>query len=157
MAEALKPADAGQVLDAVAWAVAEEASLEVVGAGTKRALGRAVQAAHVLDISGLGGIGMYEPAELVMTAGPGTPVAEVEAALAANDQQLGFEPPDLGPLLGAPRGAGTIGGALACNLSGPRRRARWGWPAPRTWRARRRRHRGRTPARCGMSRAPARP
>ena len=121
MPEVLKPADADRVVDVVAWAAAEETPLEVVGGGSKRALGRAVQAAHVLDVSGLSGIEMYEPAELVMTARPGTPLAEVEAALAAEGQQLAFEPPDLGPLLGAPAGAATVGGVFACNLSGPRR------------------------------------
>ncbi len=121
MADVLKPADAAQVLDAVAWAAAEESSLEVIGGGSKRAFGRTVEAAHRLDVSGLGGIEMYEKSELVMSARPGTPLAEVEAALAAEGQQLGFEPPDLGPLFGAPRGAGTIGGVFACNLSGPRR------------------------------------
>ena len=121
MADVLKPADAAQVLDAVAWAAAEESSLEVIGRGSKRAFGRTVQAAHRLDVSGLGGIEMYEKSELVMSARPGTPLAEVEAALTAEGQQLGFEPPDLGPLFGAPRGVGTIGGVFACNLSGPRR------------------------------------
>ena len=121
MADVLKPADAAQVLDAVAWAAAEESSLEVIGGGSKRAFGRTVQAAHRLDVSGLGGIEMYEKSELVMSARPGTPLAEVEAALAAEGQQLGFEPPDLGPLFGATRGVGTIGGVFACNLSGPRR------------------------------------
>ncbi len=115
------PADAGQVLDAVASAVAGESPLEVVGGGSKRALGRAVQAAHVLDLSGLSGVEMYEPNELVMSARAGTPLAEVEAALAAESQQLAFEPPDWGPLLGATERSGTIGGAFACNLSGPRR------------------------------------
>jgi glycolate oxidase FAD binding subunit len=64
---------------------------------------------------------MYEPAELVLTARAGTPLAEIEAAIEAERQQLAFEPPDYGPLYGGPAGAGTIGGALACNLSGPRR------------------------------------
>ncbi len=121
MADVLQPADAAQVLDAVAWAAAEESSLEVIGGGSKRAFGRTVEARHRLDVSGLGGIEMYEKSELVRSARPGTPLAEVEAALAAEGQQLGFEPPDLGPLFGATRGVGTIGGVFACNLSGPRR------------------------------------
>jgi glycolate oxidase FAD binding subunit len=48
-------------------------------------------------------------------------LAEIEAALRENNQQLAFEPPDLAPLYGAAAGAGTIGGALSCNLAGPRR------------------------------------
>ena len=121
MAEAYRPDGPKGVLETVAWAVAEEAALEVVGGGTKRALGRPVEAAHRLDLSGLAGIDLYEPAELVMTALPGTPLTEIEAALADNHQQLAFEPPDLGPLLGGAAAAGTIGGVFACNLSGPRR------------------------------------
>ena len=56
-----------------------------------------------------------------MTAAAGTPMAEIEALLADNRQQLAFEPPDYGALLGGAPGRGTIGGVLACNLSGPRR------------------------------------
>ena len=56
-----------------------------------------------------------------MTAAAGTPMAEIEARLADNRQQLAFEPADYGALLGGEPGRGTIGGVLACNLSGPRR------------------------------------
>lgn len=121
MADIFKPEDAAGVLDTVVWAIAEEAPLEIVGGGSKRALGRPVEAGHRLDLSGLRGIELYEPDELVMIAWPGTPLAEIEAALAEQNQLLAFEPPDLGPLLGGAAGGGTIGGAFACNLSGPRR------------------------------------
>jgi glycolate oxidase FAD binding subunit len=121
MADVFRPVDDAQLLEAVAWAAAAELPLEVSGGGSKRALGRPVQAAHRLDVSGLAGITLYEAEELVMAAGPGTLLAEVEAALAANNQHLAFEPPDLGPLFGGAAGAGTIGGVFACNLSGPRR------------------------------------
>ena len=121
MADTLNPSTPEQVLDAVKWAAAEEAPLAIDSAGTKRALGRPVNAAQTLTLTGLSGIGLYEPEELVMSAGPGTPMAEIEAALAERGQALAFEPPDLGPLLGAPSAGGTIGGAIATNLSGPRR------------------------------------
>ena len=121
MTELLMPTDAAQARDAVAWAAAEETPLEVVGGGSKRALGRPVRAGHRLDVSNLTGVTLYEPAELVMTARPGTPLAEIEAEIDKHDQQLAFEPPDLGPLLGGDAGTGTIGGVFACNLSGPRR------------------------------------
>ena len=121
MGETFQPDDPVGVLDAVAWAVAEETPLEVIGGGSKRALGRPVEAGHRLDLSGLTGIELFEPAELVMTARPGTPLAGIEAALTEQNQQLAFEPPDLGPLLGGAAGRGTIGGVFACNLSGPRR------------------------------------
>ncbi|WP_119460353.1 glycolate oxidase subunit GlcE [Rhodospirillaceae bacterium SYSU D60014] len=121
MTTVLRPETPAQVAEAVAWAAADEAPLELVGAATKRGLGRPVQAGHTLDLSALYGITLYEPEELVLSAGAGTPLAEIETALAGKQQQLAFEPPDLGPLFGAPAGKGTIGGALACNLSGPRR------------------------------------
>ncbi|MDR6292037.1 glycolate oxidase FAD binding subunit [Inquilinus ginsengisoli] len=121
MTETLKPASEDQVLDAIRWAVAEERPLELVGRGSKRGFGRPVQAAHALDLSGLAGIEVYEPEELVLTARAGTSMAEIEAALTARGQALAFEPADLGPLYGGPAGAGTLGGVVGCNLSGPRR------------------------------------
>ncbi|MGP1396753.1 MAG: glycolate oxidase subunit GlcE [Inquilinaceae bacterium] len=121
MADTLRPETPDQVLDAIRWAAAEEQPLELVGAGTKRGWGRAIQTGHRLDLSRLSGVTLYEPEELVMTAWPGTKLTEIEAVLARQNQQLAFEPPDLGPLLGAPAGAGTAGGMFACNLAGPRR------------------------------------
>ncbi len=120
-AETLAPETRDQVTEAVAWAVSEEMPLEVVGRGSKRALGRPVQAAHSLDLSRLDGITLYEPEELVLSARAGTPLAAIEAALDEKRQLLAFEPADLGPLLGGEAGAASIGGVLACNLSGPRR------------------------------------
>jgi glycolate oxidase FAD binding subunit len=117
----LRPADEPQLVELLRWAAAEETPLELAAGGTKRGFGRPVQAAHRLDLSAFAGIRDYQPAELVLTAGPATPLAELEAALAANRQMLAFEPGDWGPLLGAPAGAGTLGGALACGLAGPRR------------------------------------
>ncbi|MEE8276741.1 MAG: glycolate oxidase subunit GlcE [Alphaproteobacteria bacterium] len=119
--EVLRPADARQVEELVAWAAAGETPLEVLGGGSKRALGRPVAAEHAVDLSGLTGISLYEPEELVLSAAVGTTLAEIERTLAAHAQVLAFEPPDLGPLLGAEAGSGTIGGAVACNLAGPRR------------------------------------
>ncbi len=121
MAETLRPASAEETRQAVAWALGEETPLEIVGAGTKRGFGHPVAAGHLLDLSALSGIVAYEPAELVLTAHAATPMAEIEAALAQSRQQLAFEPPDLGPLLGAPAERATLGGVLAANLSGPRR------------------------------------
>jgi len=121
MSTVLKPRTDVQAREAVAWALAEREPLELVGAGTKRGFGRPVQAGHVLDLSGLAGITLYEPEELVLGARAGTPIAEIEAVLAEKRQQLSFEPPDFGPLYGAEPGRATLGGVLACNLSGPRR------------------------------------
>ncbi len=117
----LKPDNAAQVLEAVRWAVAEEQPLEIVGTGTKRGLGRPVQAAHTLDLSGLSGVVSYEPEELLLTVLPGTPMAEVTALLAGRGQEFAFEAPDHGPLLGLPGGGGTVGGVVSAGLAGPRR------------------------------------
>jgi glycolate oxidase FAD binding subunit len=121
MSAALRPTTAGEVLGIVAQAAADETPLEIVGHGTKRGLGRPIQAARHLDLAGLSGVTLYEPAELVLTCLAGTPIAEIERLLDDNRQQMAFEPADLAPLYGGHPGAGTIGGAVACNLSGPRR------------------------------------
>ena len=116
----LKPSDAKQTAEAVAWAAAEGGSLEIVAGGTKRALGRPVKTDHVLDVSQLAGIVAYEPAELVLTARPGEPLASIKAMLEKSRQMLAFEPPDWRALLRA-EGAETLGGVIACNLAGSRR------------------------------------
>jgi len=121
MPDVLKPRDAAEVEQAIQWALAGGKALELVGQGSKRAIGRAAQWDATLDLSGLSGVTLYEPAELVLSAKAGTPLAEIEALMAASGQELAFEPMDYGPLLGGPGAAGTIGGTLAANLSGPRR------------------------------------
>ena len=121
MSEDLKPRDTAEVEQAVQWALAEAKTLEIVGAGSKRAIGRAAQWDVTLDLSGLSGITLCEPAELVLSAKAGTPLVEIEALLASNAQELAFEPLDYGPLFGERPGAATIGGVIAANLSGPRR------------------------------------
>ncbi len=94
------------------------APLAIRGGGT-RTIGRAVQGER-LETSGLTGISLYEPGALTLVAGAGTPLAEIDAALAGEGQRLPFEPPDLRGLLGA-HGQSTIGGVVAANASGPRR------------------------------------
>jgi len=121
MSTTFKPENADQVLEAVAWAADEETPLEVIGRGSKRGLGRPVQAGHGIDLSAYGGITLYEPEELVLSARAGIAMAEIEVALGEKHQMLAFEPADLGPLLGGAGGASSIGGVLACNLAGPRR------------------------------------
>ncbi|MGI6851052.1 glycolate oxidase subunit GlcE [Mesorhizobium sp. 1B3] len=115
------PSTSDEVLSVVQWALEQEAPLEIVGHGSKRNIGRPQQTEHMLDLSGLVGVTLYEPEELVLSARAGTPLAEIEELLARNGQQLAFEPMDYGPLLGGTAGRGTIGGVLAANLSGPRR------------------------------------
>src|SRR3954454_22629074 len=121
MADTLQPRNAKEVEAAVQWLLAEGKAAEIVGHGSKRAIGRPGQTDITLDLSALTGVTLYEPEELVLSANAATPLAEIEALVAAKGQQLAFEPMDYASVLGGVAGCGTIGGALAANLSGPRR------------------------------------
>ncbi|PWC46009.1 glycolate oxidase subunit GlcE [Azospirillum sp. TSA6c] len=107
----LKPETAAQVTDAVRWALSAGEPLEILGSGSRRGLGRPVQAGHALDLSGLSGVIAYEPEELVLTALAGTRMDLILAMLAERGQHLAFEPPE----------GGTLGGLVASGLAGPRR------------------------------------
>src|SRR5580698_9795106 len=93
-------------------------AFELVAGGTKRGIGRPVDAA-VLDLSALSGVIDYQPGELVLTARPATPLRQIEAMLQEHNQRLGFEPP-MTALLDA-AGEQTLGGVLMANSSGSRR------------------------------------
>ena len=96
--------------------------LDIRGGGSKAAYGAwAPSEAAVLDSRRMAAVVDYDPPEFVLTAGAGASLAHIEALLAEHGQRLAFEPPDLGPLLGAPAGQATLGGVIAANLSGPRR------------------------------------
>ena len=115
------PTNLDELREAVATALVAEEPVEIVGGGSKRALGRPMQTPHTLDLSRLSGIRDYAPSELVLTAGAAAPLAEIERVLAEHGQMLAFEPSDWRALLGTDTSEPTIGGTLACNLSGPRR------------------------------------
>ncbi len=121
MADSLRARDAKDVEAAVQWLLTEGKAAELVGHGSKRAIGRPAQTDLTIDLSALSGVTLYEPEELVLSAQAGTPLAEIEALVAGKGQQLAFEPMDCTAILGGVTGRGTIGGAVAANLSGPRR------------------------------------
>ena len=100
------------IVAAVRNAAAERAPLRIRGAGSKDFYG-GLLAGEVLDVSAHRGIVAYEPTELYITAKCGTPLTEIEAALAEKGQMLAFEPPHFG--------SATVGGCVAAGLSGPRR------------------------------------
>ncbi len=119
--DAITPESVDGVREALANALEHKTPLELLGRGTKRSIGRPSNAEETLDLSKLTGISLYEPEELILSAATGTTVKEIEDTVGAKGQIMAFEPPDLGPLLGAPKESGTLGGLLACNLAGPRR------------------------------------
>lgn len=115
------PAPAGEeadpalarITEQIRTAHAEGSPLEIRGGGSKAFYGHACSG-QPLDVRPLCGIRSYDPSELVVTAGAGTPLAELEATLAAQGQWLPFEPPHFGP-------GSTVGGMVAAGLAGPAR------------------------------------
>jgi glycolate oxidase FAD binding subunit len=106
-------AQLNSLIDAVRQAAADGRTLRLRGGGSKDFWGQSLTG-EVLDTRAYAGIVSYEPSELVVTARCGTPLAELEAALAEKGQCLAFEPPHFGP-------DATVGGMVAAGLSGPAR------------------------------------
>ncbi|MEP6608213.1 MAG: glycolate oxidase subunit GlcE [Burkholderiaceae bacterium] len=101
----------------VRTSAAAKTPLAIRAGGTKEFYGNAAQVScDVLDPRPYSGVIDYEPTELVVTACSGTPLSEIEAALAEHNQMLAFEPPHFGP-------SATLGGVVASGLAGPRRMA----------------------------------
>ena len=125
----MRPATTGELAEILG---ADSRPFELVGAGSKRAIGRPVEA-EPLELSALAGVIDYHPAELVLTARAGTLLGDLEALLGGHNQRLAFEPPSLAKLLHTRKATDTvseadfaaseqtIGGVLAANLSGSRR------------------------------------
>lgn len=102
-----------QFSEAIKQAIERRRPVRIRGSGSKDFYG-GVPKGEVIDTTRYTGIVDYAPEELVITARAGTPLAEIEAALAAQGQMLPFEPPHFGP-------RATLGGCVAAGLSGPRR------------------------------------
>jgi FAD/FMN-containing dehydrogenase len=125
-----------RLIEQVRAARADGTVLDIRGGGTKTWYGEAPQGAP-LDVTGLRGISSYEPTELVVTVRAGTPLAELEAALAEKGQCLPFEPPRFDAVgvastegaaggvggTGGGTAGGTVGGMVAAGLAGPARAA----------------------------------
>ena len=119
--DTLRVRDAKDVEQVVQAALASEQPLEIIGHGTKRAVGQPMATNAVLDLSALNAVKAYEPNELIITVEAGAPVGDVKSLIDAKNQQFAFEPMDTSTLLGTAAGAGTIGGMVAAGLAGPRR------------------------------------
>ncbi|KQP59367.1 FAD-binding protein [Methylobacterium sp. Leaf112] len=120
-----EPHDADAAADIVRAAADRTERLRLVGGGTKAGIGRpagnpASEDEATLSTAGLSGITLYEPAEMVVSALAGTPLAEVQALLAGRGQMLPFEPMDHRGLMGT-HGTPTFGAVASTNNSGPRR------------------------------------
>jgi glycolate oxidase FAD binding subunit len=102
-----------ELAEAVRQALQSRTRLQIVGGNSKAFYGRE-PAGEPLEVSGNAGIVSYEPTELVFTARGGTRLSEIATLLSAEGQMLAFEPPSFGP-------SATLGGTIACGLSGPRR------------------------------------
>lgn len=105
--------DSGLLLEQVNQALQNATPLRIQGSNSKAFLGR-VTAGEILDTRSHRGIVSYDPTELVITARGGTPLAELSQVLDAAQQMLPCEPPAFGD-------GATVGGMIACGLSGPRR------------------------------------
>lgn len=124
MSAMIAPADEAGIIAAVQAAQAAREPLAIEGHGSKRGMLRPVQAARSLSTRALTGVTLYRPAELIISARAGTPLAEIEAVLAEKGQHLIAEAPYLNGAFGT-SAPPSIGGVVAANLSGPRRIA-WG-------------------------------
>ncbi|WP_091741551.1 FAD-binding protein [Phenylobacterium immobile] len=120
----LKASAEGDVVEAVAAAKAAGLRLAIRGGGSKAGVGAPTPDAVTLDLSALSGVIDYDPAELLLTVRPATPLADVLALVAAQGQMLAFDPFDHGPIFGEVAGAATIGGAVCAGVSGSRRLSR---------------------------------
>jgi glycolate oxidase FAD binding subunit len=122
----VRPATERELQRTLADASAGRQPVEIMGLGSKRAVGRLTQASFSMTTTSLTGVKLYEPTELVMCARAGTPLARIEQELQSQGQMLAFEPVDLGPVVGVEPGNTTIGAVFATNLSGSRRVASGG-------------------------------
>jgi glycolate oxidase FAD binding subunit len=112
--------DAKDVEQVVRASIASDQPLEIIGHGSKRAIGQPMATNALLDLSGLNAVSSYEPNELIITVQAGAPLADVQSLIDAKNQQFAFEPVDVSVLLGTPA-IGTIGGMIGAGLAGPRR------------------------------------
>jgi len=116
-----RPTTIEALCEVVQTAAAGGTTLAIRGGGSKSAIGAPIGGADTLDMTAFSGLIDYVPADLVLVAGAGTPLAKIEGLVADHGQMLAFEPFDPAPLFGEPAGRATIGGVIAAGLSGPRR------------------------------------
>ena len=97
MPDVIRPASEEEVRDTVASALASETPIEIAGGRSKRGLGRSTEPIPTIEVSGLTGLTLYEPDELVLSAAAGTPLSEIQDRLRETGQEFAFEPPSAPP------------------------------------------------------------
>jgi glycolate oxidase FAD binding subunit len=117
----IRPVDERECSRVLAEATATHTPIAVVGSGSKQQIGRPMHTAANVSTKGLRGITLYEPSEMVMSARAGTPLEQIEDALATRGQMLAFEPIELASLTGGEPRQATIAGVFATNMAGARR------------------------------------
>lgn len=117
----ITPQNEGELADAIRGAAAALRPCEIVSSGSKRDLGRPVEADDILDLSKMSGIVNYEPDELIFTAMAGTKLVDAKNALYERKQMLAFSPVDWAALYGKDSGHATLGGTVAANACGSRK------------------------------------
>jgi len=117
----LYPKKEKEVSDIVKKLYKSNVTIEVIGSGSKRNIGKPLQCEKTLNLSKLDGIVEYLPEELYIKVKAGTRIDKIENELKKNKQQLAFEPIDFGYLFTGESDCGTAAGQVACNISGPRR------------------------------------
>jgi len=120
MSEIYSPVSENELSDFVKQCFADQTSIEITGHSTKR-IGRFIETSKILQLKKLDGIIEYFPEELYIKVKAGTSLKLVESELDKKNQELVFEPADLGHLYSGKSNPGSVGGAVACNLSGSRR------------------------------------
>ncbi|MBD19757.1 MAG: 2-hydroxy-acid oxidase [Rhodospirillaceae bacterium] len=120
MSQSLKPRDSKDLESIIGDALVNRTPLEIIGGGSKRAIGQLMPTKKEVSLSALSGITLYEPKELVLSAYAGTPLEEIESVLGEHNQHLAFEPINLSHLFFY-NAVQTIGGVISTNLAGPRR------------------------------------
>jgi glycolate oxidase FAD binding subunit len=121
MTDIYSPSTINALSDIIGDHIVRESPLDVRTNGSLIKLGQPMVTDATLSLENFNQVTLYEPEELVITLGPGVNLTELKNILKDKSQELRFEPPDYGPLLGNQANLGSIGGVIGCNLSGPKR------------------------------------
>jgi len=111
----LAPSTAEELAQTLRRLALHDCTIALQGCGTKRRMAGAIQPAdQTVSVSGLNRLLHYEPRDLTISVEAGMPWRDLTARLAANRQMVPLDPPFAD--------SATVGGVVAANSSGPRRR-----------------------------------